>query len=191
MKKILLFIFGLGLMVQQSNAQTKTTYYPGTQQKMSEGVLLGADATVLSPSFESLPKDQQELKLRSTARDGVWTYWYPNGQVQRTEQYSNGMMVGIWTGYFENGVVSHVLNFTTGDAVYYFSNGKKQSEGKIANNMVQEGHWTGWYQHGLKNFEGNYVNGIKDGLWIFYDIKGRKTDEQVFQGGNLVTHNKF
>jgi hypothetical protein len=28
-------------------------------------------------------------------------------------------------------------------------------------------------------------------LWVFYDIKGRKTDEQVFQGGNLVTHNKF
>ena len=191
MKKILLFIFGLGLMVNQSSAQTKTTYYPGTQQKMSEGVLLGADATVLSATFESLPKDVQAQKLSVTARDGVWTFWYPNGQVQRTEQYTNGEMTGIWTGYFENGLVSHVLNFTTDDAVYYFSNGKKQSEGKIANNMVQLGHWTGWYEHGLKNFEGNYVNGTKDGLWIFYDIKGRKTDEQTFQGGNLVSHNKF
>ena len=191
MKKILLFILITGLYIANVDAQTKTTYYPGTQQKMSEGVLLGADASVLDPGFESLPKDQQALKLSTTAKDGVWTFWYSNGAVQRTETYSNGMMVGIWTGYFENGQVSHVLNFTTGDAVYYFSNGKKQSEGKISNGMVQEGHWIGWYQHGLKNFEGNYVNGVKDGLWIFYDAKGRKSDEQTFQGGNVISHVKF
>ena len=172
-------------------AQIKTVYYPGTQQKMYEGNLLGASPQILSPSFESLPKDQQDQLLRTTARDGVWNYWYPNGTLQRVEEYSNGLMTGKWYGYFDNGKQTHQIDFTTGKAVYYFSNGQKQSEGKMLSDMVQEGPWIGWYQHGVKNFEGNYVNGVKDGLWLWYDIKGRKTDEQTFQGGNVVSHIRF
>jgi antitoxin component YwqK of YwqJK toxin-antitoxin module len=35
------------------------------------------------------------------------------------------------------------------------------------------------------------VNGKKDGTWVWFDVKGKKTDEQVYQNGTIASHKRF
>jgi antitoxin component YwqK of YwqJK toxin-antitoxin module len=164
-------------------AQTKTVYYPGTQQKLSEGKLLGADATVLATDFESLPKDVQQQKMQNVTKDGKWSYYFLNGNISAEEHYNNGLMTGVWKGFYDNGKLNYEIDFATGKAVYYYENGNKQSEGKMLPGMVKDGKWTGWFENGTVNYDGTYVNGQKDGDWNFYNLQGKHTDIQTFSNG--------
>ncbi len=189
MKK-LLFAVSAVLLAGSSIAQVKTTHY-ANGQKMSEGVLLNADATVLSKDFANLPKETQVEKMKNCVKDGKWTNWYMDGKVSSEQTYANGKSVGVWKSYYQDGQPADIIDFNAGKATYFHKNGKLQSEGKITQEMRQEGHWVLFYEDGTKNAEGNYVNGIKDGTWTWYDIKGKKTDEQVFKNGSVTAHNKF
>lgn len=171
-------------------AQTKTTYYTNGQ-KQAEGTLLNADATVLSPTFETLPKETQLQKMQNCVKDGKWTMWYENGAVYAEQYYKNGLMTGVWKNYNTDGSVADIVDFDNGKASYFHKNGKLQSEGKITKQMGQEGKWTLYYENGKVNAEGNYVNGKKDGTWTWYDMNGKKTDEQVYQNGAIASHKRF
>lgn len=173
-----------------ASAQIKTTYYPNGQ-KQSEGVLLHADATVLSKDFEKLPKETQLQKLQNTTRDGKWLMWYENGALYAEQYYKNGQMTNVWKTYNTDGTTSDIIDFNSGKAQYFHKNGKIQSEGKITNQMAQVGKWVIYYENGMLNAEGNYINGQKDGTWTWYDLKGKKTDEQVYKGGSIVSHQRF
>lgn len=181
MKKIFFTILALVISIELW-AQVKTTYH-SNGQKASEGVLLNADASVLSPDFESLPKQTQADKLKNCPKDGKWTYWYANGQVSTEEFYKNGLMTGIWKGFYADGKPSFLINFETGESTNWFENGSIQSKGKVNSNMAQEGKWVIYYQNGQINTEGNYSNGQKTGVWTFYNESGKKTAEQTFQDG--------
>jgi antitoxin component YwqK of YwqJK toxin-antitoxin module len=171
-------------------AQTKTTFYPNGQKK-AEGILLNADATVLSNDFESLPKETQVQKMQNCVKDGKWTMWYENGAVYSEQYYKNGQPNGVWKNFQTDGSISDNIDFENGKAIYYHKNGKVQSEGKITRSMTQEGKWTLYYENGQINAEGNYVNGKKDGVWTWFDIKGKKTDEQTYQNGAIANHKRF
>jgi len=171
-------------------AQTKTTHYSSGQKK-SEGTLLNADATVLLKDFETLPKETQLQKMQNCVQDGKWTMWYENGSVYSEQYYKNGQKVGVWKNFNIDGSASDIIDFENGKASYFHKNGKIQSEGKITNQMAQEGKWTLYYENGKVNAEGIYVNGKKDGTWTWYDMQGKKTDEQVYQNGSIAGHKRF
>ena len=189
MKKLIIALSVL-LSAGASMAQTKTTFYPNGQ-KQSEGTLLNADATVLSKDFESLPKETQMQKMKNCVKDGKWTMWYENGKIYAEQFYKNGLSVGVWKNYNPDGSTSDIVDFEKGTAVYYHKNGQIQSQGKITNQLAQEGKWTLYYENGQINAEGNYVNGKKDGTWTWYDVKGKKTDEQVYQNGAIASHKRY
>jgi antitoxin component YwqK of YwqJK toxin-antitoxin module len=189
MKKI---IIALSILVFSgaAMAQTKTTYYSNGQKK-SEGTLLNADATVLSKEFETLPKETQLEKSKNCVKDGKWTQWYENGTIAGEQYYANGLFAGVWKDFNPNGSVASVIDFEAGNATYYHKNGKVQSEGKINKQMGQEGKWTLYYENGQINAEGSYINGKKDGTWNWFDVKGKKTDEQVYSNGTVASHKRF
>ncbi|MCC6252789.1 MAG: hypothetical protein IT238_10040 [Bacteroidia bacterium] len=189
MKKIITILL-LAMIGNVSFAQVKTTYYP-SGKKQSEGVLLNADASVLSSDFEKLPKEEQFNKMKNCPKDGKWTMWYEDGKVFSEQYYKNGAFVGIWKTYNTDGSVSNVIDFEKGKASYFHPNGKLQSEGKITKEMAQVGHWVLYYDNGMKNAEGNYINGKKDGAWVWYNMKGEKTDEQVYKDGSIVSQKHF
>ncbi|MEY4111383.1 MAG: hypothetical protein RLZZ46_1739, partial [Bacteroidota bacterium] len=51
--------------------------------------------------------------------------------------------------------------------------------------------WKGYYANGNLNYVGAFVQGKKDGIWIFYDEAGKKFMEQKFQGGNLLSSRRL
>jgi antitoxin component YwqK of YwqJK toxin-antitoxin module len=57
--------------------------------------------------------------------------------------------------------------------------------------MLQHGTWKGYYPNGKLNYTGAFVNGKKDGIWVFYDESGKKFVEQVFKAGQLESSRKL
>jgi len=178
-------------LVLNVQAQTRTTWHPGGNQKASEGILRGADPDVFSPGFDQLPKDVQASKLAAALKDGTWTYWFANGQVSSVEEYNNGVMTGLWKAFLPNGNKVFEINFLSGAAVYYHPDGSMESEGLMQTGMIQHGTWKGYYANGNLNYVGAFVQGKKDGIWIFYDEAGKKFMEQKFQGGNLLSSRRL
>lgn len=38
-------------------------------------------------------------------QDGLWTSWYPNGQMKEEGHYENGMKSGMWVEWYEDGAI--------------------------------------------------------------------------------------
>lgn len=175
----------------QLSAQVRTTWHQGSHQKASEGMLINADPAIFAPGFDQLPKDVQADKLSSAVKDGKWTYWFENGRLSSEEEYQKGKMSGNWRSFSPAGVKVFEVDFNSGKAVYYHDNGSVESEGLMLSGMLQHGAWKGFYPNGKLNFTGSFLNGKKDGVWIFFDESGKKFVEQIFQAGSLLSSRRL
>ncbi len=66
-----------------------------------------------------------------------------------------------------------------GHFVYYYENGKKQSEGDYSNDK-KVGVWSGWHENGELKYKGNYLIGALDGVWQYWHENGQKKAEGKF-----------
>lgn len=180
MKRIF-FTFMLGALSVTAFAQQATTEYWANGKKKSEGVILGGEAILPGDS-----KQVQAQKLQNARRDGKWTYWYEDGKISAEEHYQEGVQIGVWKSWYNNGQLSSELDFKDFKATYWFTNGKKQSEGKMYAGFVKDGKWTAWHENGTLNFEGTYKMGKKDGVWTWYNDKGEKVSEQLYRNDELI-----
>ncbi len=44
----------------------------------------------------------QGIYIKGTP-DGLWTYWYPNGQLKEEGRYDHGIKTGMWVEWYEDG----------------------------------------------------------------------------------------
>jgi antitoxin component YwqK of YwqJK toxin-antitoxin module len=182
MKRIILSIAAVVAFIAVNAQNIVTTNWPNGNKK-AEGKVIG-DAKINT----SDSKEEQAKKLSSLVKDGKWTTWFENGTLCSEEYYNHGAMVGTWKTVYENGQTESVLNFTTGEAVFYSKSGVVVSKGTIADGMLYKGKWTGFYENGNKNYTGSYDNqGKKDGTWTFWNEKGEIVSEQIFQNGTLLS----
>ncbi len=179
MKKVIFTLSAITVFLTANAQGTKTETWPNGNKK-SEGVIIGKALDA------SASKEVQLRQSVAAIKDGKWTNWFENGTVRSEEYYSNGTMIGNWKVWYDNGQLESDINFTTGKSVYFHKNGKKQSEGGIASGMVNIGTWIGYFEDGSKNYEGTYnMNGQKDGVWTWYDEKGKVTT-QTYKNGELL-----
>lgn len=183
MKKILFAVIALSSQILL--AQTQITNY-ASGKKQSEGAFVGTSSpiTIAASNGETRVAPNQ-------AKEGNWNYWYESGKPSAEENYTNGAPSNVWKNWFENGKQSAEINYDLKKAVYYFENGKKQSEGQIKADKSFDGKWTGWHDNGTKSYEGNYINGKKEGVWSWYDETGKLTSKQNYQADNLINTQKF
>lgn len=179
MKKILFTLSAIALFLTTNAQDKKVENWPNGNKK-SEGVVIG------NPVDVRASKEVQARQAANLIKDGKWTNWFENGTVRSEEFYNKGSMIGTWKVWYDNGQLESDINFTTGKSAHFHKNGKKQSEGGIADGMVNTGKWTGYFENGNKNYEGTYTkDGKKDGVWTWYDEKGNVTT-QTFSNGELV-----
>lgn len=76
---------------------------------------------------------------------GVWTYWHPNGFIEKQGELIEGKPSGVWRFFHDNGEVMMRGAFDAG---------------------VETGDWSGAYRSGQPRFRGSYVDGKPDGLWV-------------------------
>lgn len=185
MKKMFAILLASAFSAAAFAQQAVVEYWPNGTKK-SEGVMLNAQAVNASDS-----KAVKAQKMQNALKDGKWSYWFENGQLSAEENYSSGEPTGVWKTWYNNGQIGSQIDFTTSNAVFYHTNGHKESEGKMLPGMKKDGKWTGWYDNGKLNYEGSFSGGKKIGTWIFYSESGVKTAEQEFRDGELVSTKKF
>lgn len=150
------------------------------------------DWTFYFPSGKVEQKGRYDKKGKT---QGIWKWFYESGQVMREENYLNGRREGEFHDYDEQGKVTLKGNFVEGrkeglwvyetpeyleignyvndeaDSLWksYFMPGKiKHFEGRfVAGEAV--GIHTGYHPNGKKMYTGNYISGMRDGDWKFYD----------------------
>lgn len=63
--------------------------------------------------------------------------------------------------------------YATGRFVQYHENGQVASEGNYVNGL-EDGVWRDFHPNGQVASEGGYRNGKEEGLWRFWDAEGRE-----------------
>lgn len=180
-KKTLFTLSAIALFFTASAQNKKVENWPNGNKK-SEGVVIGDSQ--IDPNASKEVQARQSVNI---IKDGKWNTWFEDGTIRSEEYYNKGTTTGAWKVWYDNGQLESDINFTTGKAVYFHKNGKKQSEGGIAAGMVNTGKWTGYHENGNKNYEGTYtMEGKKDGTWTWYDENGKVTTVQIYQNGELV-----
>jgi antitoxin component YwqK of YwqJK toxin-antitoxin module len=141
-------------------------------------------------------KLEQKGKYDKKGREqGIWKWYYENGKIWREENYINGKREGQLTDYDEEGKIilqgnyvdnkkEGLWNYETADykeignysndepdslwKSYYMPSKIKRFEGRFLGGDPVGIH-TLYYANGKKMYTGNYVAGMKDGDWKFYD----------------------
>ena len=135
-------------------------------------------------------------------QDGEWKYYFENGQVSKSGAFKDGKYNGTWTEYYENGQKESETIYSNGakNGVYklYDDDGIQYAEfqytaGRIkkykymdkSGKTVSSGEEKGgkltlnsYYADGImKNSEGTFIDGKRQGLWTQYFKCGKKANE--------------
>ena len=141
---------------------------------------------------------------------GEWVFYYPNGKVEQKGKYDNkGRAQGPWKWYYESGNSLKEENYRNGLSdgimVEYDEAGKVITQGEYLDGL-KEGPWilqladykeegnyladkrTGewkhyWVSNGKVRYVGKYVDGMPDGMQIFYYESGNEKQTGKYVGG--------
>jgi antitoxin component YwqK of YwqJK toxin-antitoxin module len=170
--------------------------YHHTGEFKAKGVYKEGNRTGDWEFFYASGKIEQKGKYDKKGRaQGVWRWFYESGKLMREENYVNGGREGEMTDYDEEGNIvlkgNFVDNKKEGRWVYetkdykefgnyvndepdsiwksFYMPGKtKYFEGRFQAG-VPEGIHAGYHPNGARKYVGNYVSGMKDGDWKYYD----------------------
>ncbi|TDX01721.1 tetratricopeptide repeat protein [Dinghuibacter silviterrae] len=119
-------------------------------------------------------------------KEGVYTYFYPTGEVSGRSVYKAGALDGPRVNYYRDGRLEDSIQYAEGQEqgyyAYYYENGRVRQEG-----WYDAGERTGPYREydafGHLTSESFFVNGEQNGLATNYAPNGRKTIEFRYRTG--------
>jgi TonB family protein len=127
--------------------------------------------SVFEGTVEDSNKDDKPVMkgvYKNGMKEGEFTFYFPNGQVESTGNYTNNLRTGVWQYFYENGVPKQEVEFSGIDPkVIFFSDATGT---KILENG--NGKWREEYEvfkphHKDKvTNEGQYKEGKRAGVWI-------------------------
>lgn len=154
-----------------------------------------------------------ELKAEGAYKDnlkiGKWVYYYIDGQVEQTGNYMQGLVDGYWIWYYPNGQTwreeEYILGEEDGPSVEYSDSGSVIAKGNYIEGFkdgpwyfeINDHHEEGsyfegqrmgvWKQYYLDNdqlrFEGNYENGLENGMHTYYFPNGQLKRRGIYVAG--------
>jgi len=148
-------------------------YFPNGKSVMSKGQYIGK------------AKNGKWQRLKS----GEWNYFNEGGATILTENYLDGDLHGVVKNYFENGVMSHEKTYKNGLKYGPFSEysniGVLIVKGEYLKDQFNK---TIMYYtfEGKKMLEGNYVEGVKKGIWKIYN-EYEQVEKEMTLAGEIET----
>lgn len=184
---------------EQSSATTNNTTTP-TNSSGGEG---GIPAGAIKEEFADTPglvrvtlTDQAGLKYAdgyylNNKRHGVWTEYQTNGLVKSVTTYFEGKKEGL-TLELENGQMTKRFYYHQGvrhgDYKEFKSTSLKEERNYVLGKI--EGTVRVYYDYNSKLMEeGNYKNGLRDGVSKWYDQDGKLSIQYEYKNGELVKQN--
>lgn len=118
-------------------------------------------------------------------KDGPWKEYYDDGQLRSEGNYRQGKKIGKWRYYHPNGNIEQEGNFnnlgnTDGNWVWYYDDKNLLREESFLNGQ-SEGVFTEYDEKGKVIIQGEYVEGLEEGLWKYQ--LGDHREEGTYRGG--------
>ncbi len=127
-------------------------------------------------------------------KDGYWERKYENGNWQYKAFFNDGDLNGYCSWYYSNGNLKSEGNFINGekDSIhkYYHENGRVMSEENYVLNKPK-GNCKYFNESGILIREGTLIGDDRDGIWVFYDDKGRKSTVILYERGSAIKTESF
>jgi len=115
-------------------------------------------------------------------QDGEWKFYSQSGHIEQIGNFNNGVQGGNWTWYFPSGNLFREEIYARGRpyglCVQYSDSATIVAKGEYVDGE-REGFWIENVGHARE--EGNYVMGLKNGMWKTYHKDG-----QLYHAGNFV-----
>ena len=173
--------------------------------KEKGGLLYDNDVLVGEGMIDSLGRRVGEWKLfypdgRARAqgmyvagfREGNWTYFFANGKTEQSGAYKMDWPHGNWKWYYANGQLHREDSYRNGkedgSSVEYDTLGAIRNEGEFTAG-ARNGKWRLTVNDHIE--EGQYLDGERDGLWIWYYGNGNKMFEGNYQSGIPIDRHKY
>ena len=98
-------------------------------------------------------------------KEGIFKFYFPNGQLEKIGEYSGDKKNGIWEYYYEDGTQHQIFEFRQKEILAKsFWNEKGKQLVNLGN-----GEWFGYETtEKFQKIKGHILNGKKDGYWIRY-----------------------
>lgn len=124
-------------------------------------------------------------------RNGRYTSYYINGNIESQGYFQNNQSTGIWEFFYESGNLKMrgalKNNTNAGHWEFFYENGRKSMEG-VMNGRVREGKWNYYYEDGSLKETGTYVAGKRQGIWkAFYEDGALKSEGDFNDDYGVVT----
>lgn len=123
------------------------------------------------------------------AQEGVWTYYWPNGNPKARGEFVGDTREGPWTWWYENGNKRIEGSFTSehkdGLWRHWYSDGTPWMSGWFDKGR-KTGEWSTYVKSGELAQRGAYVAGDRTSLWIFYAEGGRERARGWYFGDEPV-----
>jgi TonB family protein len=103
--------------------------------------------------------------IRPDDREGIFTWYFPNGNKQQECTYRNNQLHGLYQEWFENGQSKTRQNF--------FEN--------VLDGPVKE-----WRKDGTLQLEAHYNKGEKHGFFISYYANGQMARKELYDYGQFI-----
>jgi antitoxin component YwqK of YwqJK toxin-antitoxin module len=143
-----------------------TEFYKNGREKMQVTLRNGMKEGRYAEWFEDgTPK--AEGNYEEGKREGHWYEYGPSGEIVREGKYNADKAEGIWKEWYRN---ERIRNGVLTESLY--------AKGLRNGASVQ------WNAMGQKIAEGNYKNGVLDGVWTYY--RDGKPSKVIYENGQYT-----
>jgi len=115
-------------------------------------------------------------EIKNGKEDGVFYWFYPNGNRKWVEKYENGESIDTTFCFYESGKLKRkaiTLNYNRiKQATEYYESGEIKIESFINDGSYIDSLWVGYYKNGIIKESGKVMMGKKIGVWKYFNKKG-------------------
>ena len=122
-----------------------------------------------------------EVPFKAGIQNGLANYFYTSGELYREVPFVDGKEQGKGFEYAKNGTIITLLNYEKGfiRSIERINRYNAQQKKKAL--------WVDFWPNGKRKTEGYYTNGVKNGIFKYYNSKGRLEKIEKYRGGELLT----
>lgn len=134
--------------------------------------------------FKNGKLEQKGRYIEDELVQGTWTWYFPNGNVKRAEDFRRGIEDGLYVEYNDTGKVIVRGEFIDGleEGDWIYDVGDHLEKGSYSSGQ-KEGEWISTYTNGNKYFQGSYEGGLEIGKHTYFYESGTKRLEGKYQSG--------
>ncbi len=130
-----------------------------------------------------------EGQFRDGRREGEWTYWFDNGQLNRKVTYRNGQLNGQWDVFRADGTLAAKHSFADGlrdgTWVIYDDAGKQPLRLEAYSMGKADGIWKTWFPNGQLQLQASFKQNVRHGTITQWKEDGSTLSESNWADGKL------